>query len=143
MFADPISPPAPSVHPLTRLLGQIGIGTTGRREYDESVITRFLDARIGESGHSIPLPELEGMVESQENPLMRLALQMHRARRFYERPESKGTYHEIPPTPPPKPPKLPKPKPDFTSAARSSATTRPCNAGSGSSSTSSRTTPPG
>ncbi len=113
MFADPTSPPAPSVHPLTRLMGQMGVGTMGRREYDESVITRMLDARIGESGQSIALPELEGMVESQENPLMRFALQMHRARRFYERPESKRKYHERPPDPAPKPAKLPKPKPDF------------------------------
>ena len=113
MFADPTSPPAPSVHPLTRLMGQMGVGTMGRREYDESVITRMLDARIGESGPSIALPELEGMVESQENPLMRFALQMHRARRFYERPESKRKYHERPPDPAPKPAKLPKPKPDF------------------------------
>jgi hypothetical protein len=112
MFSDPTSPPAPSVHPLGRLMGQMGVGTTARREYDESRITRTLDARIGESGQSIALPELEGMVESQE-PLMRLALQVHRARRFYERPESKGKYVERPADPSPKPAKLPKLKPDF------------------------------
>jgi hypothetical protein len=116
MFSDPTSPPLPSVHPLGRLMGQFGAGDTGRREYDESRITRTLDSAIGEPGESgeveIPLSQLEATIDAQENPLMRLALQLHRARRFYERPESKLEYRERPvegaTTPRP-----PRPEPDF------------------------------
>ncbi len=93
IFSDPTSPPAPSVHPLTRLMGQMGVGSTGHGEYDESRVTEMLDRLIGETGEpgqvAIPLRRLESIVDNQDNPLMRLAMQVHRARRFYERPESK------------------------------------------------------
>ncbi len=115
MFSDPTSPPLPSIHPLGRLMGQLGVGSTHRREYDESEITRAFDRLIGETGEpgvSIPLPELESMVENQDNPLLRLAMQIHRARRFYERPESKREYHERPVDGATAAP-LPRPEPDF------------------------------
>jgi hypothetical protein len=100
MFADPTSPPRPSVHPLGRLMGQLGVTSTHRREYDESEITRTLDEAIGETGNpaevAITLPELEARVDEEDNPLLRLAMQVHRARRFYERPESQRPYRERP-----------------------------------------------
>ena len=73
MFSDPTSPPLPSIHPLGRLMGQLGVGSTHRREYDESEVTRRLDRLIGETGEpgevAIPLPELEALVDRQDNPL--------------------------------------------------------------------------
>ena len=69
---------------------------------------------------------------------MRLAMQVHRARRFYERPESKRQYHERP-VPEPPPQRCRDRSPTSTSAARLSATTQRCSVSSGSSSTWSRT----
>ena len=116
IFSDPTSPPAPSVHPLTRLMGQMGVGSTGHGEYDESRVTEMLDRLIGETGEpgqvAIPLRRLESIVDNQDNPLMRLAMQVHRARRFYERPESKRPYHERP-VPGATAAALPRPEPDF------------------------------
>ncbi len=116
MFSDPTSPPAPSVHPLGGLMGRLGAGSTHRREYDESEITRALDRLIGETGHpaeqGISLPALEKLVDTQDDPLRRLAIQVHRARRFYERPESKLDYRERP-VDGASAPKLPRPEPDF------------------------------
>lgn len=116
MFSDPTSPPAPSVHPLGRLMDQLGVGSTKRREYDESEITRVLDAAIGETGHpaevSMSLEQIEAAVEQAETPLTRLAMQLHRARRFYERPEAELEYRERPLDGATAAP-VPRPEPDF------------------------------
>jgi hypothetical protein len=46
-------------------------------------------------------------------PLHQAMLDLHRARRFYERPEIRRDYQESPSSPPPDPPPLPRPDPDF------------------------------
>lgn len=121
VFTDPTSPPAPSAHPLGRLMSGFGvqgteaIGHLKRQEYDESVITRALDqaiGEIGEPGQGMPLMDLEAMIDEESNPLLRLALQAHRARRFYERPESKLEYRERP-LEGATAPRPPRPEPDF------------------------------
>ncbi len=107
MFTDPVSPPAPSAHPLTTLLGRLGVETP-RGGYDESHFTARFDEILGEGGHRMSLAAIEKMAESQEDPMMRIAIQLHRARRFYERPENQSAYQERPdegvtPTSPPRP----------------------------------------
>jgi hypothetical protein len=109
MYADPTSPPLPSVHPLGQILGRGGAttGTAGafdirgdgkRREYDESRITEALDEQIGEGREPISLEALERRIDAMgpEQAFQRLALQVHRARRFYERPESELDYRRTP-----------------------------------------------
>ncbi len=116
MFSDATSPPRPSVHPLSRLMGQLGVTSTHRRKYDESDNTSRLDLAIGETGDpaevAIRLSALEARIDAEENPLTRLAMQLHRARRFYERPESKLEYHERPVAGAIRP-RPPRPGPDF------------------------------
>ena len=123
MYADPTSPPAPSAHPLAGILGRAGVPAAtvavighgqGRRAYDESVITRILDGEIGENGEPMTLAELERKVDAlgEEEAFRRLVLQVHRARRFYERPEAQQDY--LPePKEEAKHPRPPKAKPDF------------------------------
>ncbi len=116
MFTDPVTPPAPSIHPLGRLLDQALRGRDVPIRWDESVITRSLDARVGETGDpaepSMSLAAIEKAVGSEQNPFTRLTLNLHRARRFYERPESKLQYRERPLEQPVVPP-VPRPEPDF------------------------------
>ena len=107
MFTDPVSPPAPSAHPLTEMLGRLGVGSH-RERYDESQFTRQFDEILGEGGQRMSLAAIEKLTESQEDPLMRIAIQLHRVRRFYERPENQAAYQERPddgatPVPPPRP----------------------------------------
>jgi len=108
MYADPGSPPRPSAHPLARLMRPY-IPPRGRGTYDESVITAQLD-EIVESRESLEV--IERMVDSEEDWLRRLALQVHRARRYYERPESQGDYRERP-DPSAVAERPPRPEPDF------------------------------
>jgi hypothetical protein len=109
MYADPTSPPAPSVHPLGQILGRGGgtthtvailnVGGEGRRRaWDESEVTAFLDQRIGEGRERISLAALEETIDGmgEDDAFLRLALQVHRARRFYERPESQADYRATP-----------------------------------------------
>lgn len=115
MFSDPTTPPAPSLHPLGRLLGRLGVHDQGdRRGYDESRFTAQFDRALGEwpSRRWMPLAELESMLDGQDDPLARLALQLHRARRFYERPEAQAVYAERP-SPGASIPPPPRPDPDF------------------------------
>ena len=107
LYADPTTPPAPSRHPLTRTVMAF-IPGEGKREYDESVLTRGFDALVESDG---PLEAIEEIVEGK-SWFERLAFQLHRARRYYERPESQGKYQERP-TAGAQAPKLPRPKPDF------------------------------
>jgi hypothetical protein len=113
MFADPTSPPLPSIHPLGRLMGRFGARGEGRKGYDESVFTRILDRAVGEGAEAEPMPlaRLEESIDGQE-PFTRFLMHLHRARRFYERPEAELPYREHPvdgaTTPRP-----PRPDPDF------------------------------
>ena len=121
MYADPTSPPPPSVHPLTGLLGRTGlveggisVRATGRREYDESRITAVLDEQIGEGDEPMSLAELERRIDAMgpDEAFLRLAVQVHRARRFYERPESQLPYRREPKANPSHT-TPPRPEPDF------------------------------
>ena len=70
-------------------------------------MTADLDELV-ESGES---PAVIGRVIASEQPWLRsLALELHRTRRFYERPEEAGKWSEVDgPVPPP----LPRPEPEF------------------------------
>jgi hypothetical protein len=98
MALDPTSPLAPSAHPLTPLFEQLGAGDRDdiRRTYDESQITRAFDDVVGEGGRRRRLAELERSLDANDNAIERLLHQMHRARRFYERPETAAPYQERP-----------------------------------------------
>jgi hypothetical protein len=128
MYTDPVSPPLPTAHPLARLLGGLDVGgrlvgafnaeSPNRRDYDESLVTAMLDRAIGEGedpADAIPLERLERQIDAMDDPgqaFARLALQVHRARRFYERPEAQHTYRDRPrQNPTHKRP--PRPKPEF------------------------------
>jgi hypothetical protein len=118
MYAGPTAPPAPDDHPLAGPLAEISgryyrtehvAEVARRRVYDESLMTEDFD-QIVESGES---PAVIGRVIANEQPwLRRMALELHRTRRFYERPEEQGTYRERPlegaVSPPP-----PRPEPEF------------------------------
>ena len=122
MYADPTTPPAPADHPLAEPLAEISReyyrrdphipGPSPRQPrliYDESLMTRDLD-RIVESGE--PLAVIERLIASQEPWLRRLALELHRARRYYERPESAVPYQDRP-TPGAISPPVDRPEPEF------------------------------
>ena len=109
MYADPTTPPAPSGHPLAadvlRLAGQ----RPDRRDYDERRLTERFDGLI-ESRES--LATIEDIVAGEQDWLNRIALELHRARRYYERPESQDPYQERP-DPGAKPPQAEKRPPEF------------------------------
>ena len=109
MYADPTTPPAPSRHPLAadvlRLAGQ----RPGARDYDERRLTERFDGLI-ESRES--LATIEDIVEREQDWLNRIALELHRARRYYERSESQDPYQERP-DPGAKPPQADKRPPEF------------------------------
>lgn len=127
MLASTTSPPKPSKHPLGRLLGTMNVdgirathvssdpGIAVRRgdfrAYDESVVTRMLDAQV-ENGESLAV--IERSLDGTENVLQRMALHLHRVRRFYERPEAAVAYRERPlENADPDRFKPPRPEPDF------------------------------
>ena len=118
MYASPTSPPMPADHPLAGPLAELSgryyrieqlTEFTRRRIYDESLMTADLDELV-ESGES---PAVIGRVIASEQPWLRsLALELHRTRRFYERPEEAGNIGSVRvdgAVPPP----LPRPEPEF------------------------------
>lgn len=116
LFTSPTSPPLPSAHPLGRLLSQ----WVGSRDgpWDESVVTRSFDMVLGERDRDggprrrpIPLDQLEEILGGAD-PMTRTVLEVHRARRFYERPESALPYQERP-SEDPVVAEVPRPDPDF------------------------------
>ncbi|MBC9035170.1 hypothetical protein IAG41_22500 [Sphingomonas sp. JC676] len=110
ILADPANPPDPRDHPLAeplerliateRFYHQEGGLRAGRRIYDETLATKAFDA-IVESRES--LGAIEARIADEGDPLKRIALELHRCRRFYERPEAELPYraNPIPGTPPP------------------------------------------
>ena len=100
VFTSPTSPPAPSAHPIGRLLSQ-WVGTRDT-PWDESVVTRSLDRVLGEGDgeggppqRRLPLQVIERNLDAAE-PMTKAILETHRARRFYERPESALPYQDRP-----------------------------------------------
>jgi hypothetical protein len=118
MYSSPTALPAPDDHPLADPLAQISgeyyrtqhvSEVSRRRVYDESLMTEDFD-RIVESAES---PGVIGrMIANTEPWLRRMALELHRTRRFYERPEEVGEYRERPIEGLVSPP-LPRPEPEF------------------------------
>lgn len=114
VFSGPTTPPAPSAHPLTRVLDRLGVRIGSQREpYDESRFTARHDRLLQEwpSAETIAIGEIESIVDGLDDPIVRLALQLHRARRFYERPEAQREYRERPDPDAVSDP-LPRPEPD-------------------------------
>ena len=119
IYADPTSPPRPQDHPLAEQLSQLiaskeyyrreGEGRAARRVYDEAKMTADLD-RVIESRE--PLANVERFVADQQDWLERAALELHRCRRYYERPESQLAY-QASPTPGATVPPIPSPDPEF------------------------------
>ncbi|MGV0814070.1 hypothetical protein ABQF34_19065 [Mycolicibacterium boenickei] len=106
IYAGPTTPPPPSRHPLSRQL----IGVVGDRErYDESRVTAWFD-RYVESDRT--LADIEEFVDNEQDWLSSIGLQLHRCRRFYERPESQDPYQERP-DPDAEEPKVARPEPEF------------------------------
>ena len=103
MYYGAVDPPAPSSHPLAKAWAAVvgdDVGTTigGRRGFDEQGLTAQLDELL--SGMSLQRwAERDRVVEPGENAsvlLERMLVELHRVRRFYERPESQGAYRERP-----------------------------------------------
>ena len=115
MVLAPTSPLVPSAHPLTAAINVLGGGFEGRRQYDESRITSRYDEMLGEhgpGGDHVSLAAIEKNIASTDEPLGRASMEIHRARRFYERPEAQATYSERP-DPKATLPRPPRPGPDF------------------------------
>jgi hypothetical protein len=118
MYTGPTAPPAPDDHPLAGPLAEISgeyyrtehvSEVARRRVYDESLMTADFD-RIVESAES---PAVIGRAIAGQQPwLRRMALELHRTRRFYERPEEAGEYRDRPLEGAVSPP-LPRPEPEF------------------------------
>ena len=72
-----------------------------------------------------PLESVERFVADQQNWLERAALELHRCRRYYERPESQLPY-QASPTPGATVTRSGRPNPNSTSAAQWPATIQPC-----------------
>ncbi|HEX9855762.1 MAG TPA: hypothetical protein VGC47_10630 [Acidimicrobiia bacterium] len=115
IFASPTSPPAPSMHPLGPLMRRLS-GGFDDVQWSEATMTRSLDAQLGESGSTgepgMSLAEIEKRIASQQDPFSQFTLELHRARRFYERPESARAY-ERRPVEGAVADELPRPAPDF------------------------------
>ncbi|QSX75884.1 hypothetical protein HIV01_005080 [Lysobacter arenosi] len=103
IYADPTTPPRPLDHPLAEQLTRMvadrhyyrteGDGRVRQRIYDESKMTADLD-RVIESRE--PLVNIEQFVRGHADWLERAALELHRCRRYYERPESQLDYKPRP-----------------------------------------------
>lgn len=119
IYADPTTPPAPLDHPLAEQLTRMVAkneyyrverdGREVRRIYDESKMTEDLDGLI-ESRESLTV--IEHSVRSRSDWLERAALELHRCRRYYERPESQLEY-QARPTPGAKVPPVTSAEPEF------------------------------
>jgi hypothetical protein len=104
ILASPTELPAPSAHPLGVIAG--ALRATRRkfgqadRSYDESVFTRQMDETLGEPieglAPRLSLEQIEAIVDSEQDhqtqgsAFFRLVSHLHRARRYYERGESRA-----------------------------------------------------
>lgn len=110
IVGSPLELPAPASSPLTTLIVRLAREHklwSGREAYDETKATRALDALIEKPGELARLLRAGGV-----NAVWGLLGELHRARRFYERPESKQPF-QARPTPGATRPRLPPPSPDF------------------------------
>jgi hypothetical protein len=112
MISGPTDPPPPLMHPLTEPLLRLG-GSIRQEPYDERNVTLQYDRRVGETaglgGDALSLNGIEARIDDAE-PLDRILMNLHRARRMYERPEAQFAYQERPDQPSPQ---FPRPEPDF------------------------------
>lgn len=117
MLASPTDPPSPAGHPATadimrlaREFEALGSGEDGdaRRKYDERHVTAALDE---DTEHQPNLKELEEHVARLEE-WHRLAAELHRCRRYYERPEGQYPYR-CRPDPNAHTPEIDTPLPEF------------------------------
>jgi hypothetical protein len=118
MYTSPTAPPAPHDHPLAGPLAEISgayyrtehvAEVARRRVYDESLMTADLD-QIVESAEAPGV--ISEVIADQEPWLRSMALQLHRARRYYERPEEQREYRERP-IDGAVSPQVPRPEPEF------------------------------
>ncbi|QIZ99228.1 hypothetical protein [Leifsonia sp. PS1209] len=114
VLSDPTSPPAPSAHPLAQqALGMAqrwpvhGGDDRRRPEFDEARLTAFLDESIETDAEP---QEISRRIAANEDWFLRALGELHRARRYYERPESAQPYQEMPDT---QPVGLPRQGPEF------------------------------
>ena len=109
-FASPVETPLPSASPLVAVLLAVAREHKlwdGRGEYDETAVTRVLD-RLVESPR-----ELAALMRAGgRDAVYALLGEIHRARRFYERPESMQPF-QARPTPGATRPRIEPPRPDF------------------------------
>ncbi len=113
MYSNPTNKPSPTDHPLAGQLQRV-FGSLDRNKLafsmpDESRLTAQLDD-ILESSQS--LETIEHGVASETDPLRRMLLELHRCRRFYERPELAQEYRSHP-DPHASVPKLPRARSEF------------------------------
>ena len=102
MYYGAVDPPAPTEHPLAKawstLVAQNSTSTHGGRGFDETRLTEQLDEML--SGMTLAeWAEQDRAIETGDDgtPLLeRMLVELHRVRRFYERPESQGTYRDRP-----------------------------------------------
>lgn len=115
MAFNPISPGVPDreLDPLVQLVrARVEFDDLGA--YSEVQLTAFHDSEVGEfgpGGDVIPLSRIEKRLDATRG-IERAFLEMHRARRFYERPESQVTPQPRPTDGATRDP-LPRPDPDF------------------------------
>ena len=109
MVADPTTPPLPSRHPVAHQAAK-ALGLLLRRAHwqpeeakrhpDEGRAIEVMDVDLGElswqHGEVKTLSEIEEVLTSQPDEFVRFAMQLHRARRFYDRPEVASEYRERP-----------------------------------------------
>jgi hypothetical protein len=114
MATSPTSLPTPDPErDLITLIMRGIVGRTGRERYDESRFTLAFDRLIGEPSVAdrLPLDRIEGRIEAATG-LERALMELHRARRFYERPEARIPYQRRP-VPGAQLARPPRPDPDF------------------------------
>jgi hypothetical protein len=113
MYSDPTNKPNPADHPLAerilRVFGGFDHNELAFRMPDESRVTAQLDD-ILESGQS--LEAIEHGVAGEPDAMRRMLLELHRCRRYYERPELAQEYRSRP-DPDASVPRLPRARSEF------------------------------
>jgi hypothetical protein len=119
ILSDPANPPLPTDHPLAREIYGLAVRLgcypehgrlrEGLGRYDESKATAQLDATLKRARS---LQDLETLVAGVDDWTLKMALELHRCRRYYERPEAQWP-HRADPIDGAKPPPLPENEPEF------------------------------